>query len=359
MWVPYDTARRVCKQMGAGRLLWSVTPGEEGKGLLSLSMRDAISWEEGGPDGRLCHNWLPAKSHLPTSAYSLDALLNTPFPSISIIPDDRYMTTGMDPNRRAKLLNDAVKVDQSSIRGDQGRAWELVLKWSASAWQDFLQYPSIPPSPRLKKKIDPDLLYNLRNVHALLPLLAPDSSYTPTLDDLSHLLHSEHQSSSSDWSIWDSLPFPWPWRPTQGVRLTQRDLERRARINLGLAEVAGDILIESWKRDQEIRRLRSLFNERENIEIVFVLHEEDKQEKTPPQIQKQKLVSGENMGVVEREEELSREHELTMLEKQRGSTPSPTPRRSRIRPPTPSPVPRRRPSSKNDTRWNSIYLDRI
>ena len=54
IWVEWGTARTVCEELGVARLFWDTNgaKGSEGdgggKGLLSETVRRAVSWDEGG-----------------------------------------------------------------------------------------------------------------------------------------------------------------------------------------------------------------------------------------------------------------------------------------------------------------------
>lgn len=85
----YERCR--AKRNGDERKEWAGKPNRDGR-----SAQQCIVWparEMASHEGKLTTNsWLPSANSIPTSSYSLDRLLSTPFGGIDIIPDDRYVS---------------------------------------------------------------------------------------------------------------------------------------------------------------------------------------------------------------------------------------------------------------------------
>lgn len=91
------------------------------------------------------YSWMPPTSNLPSSSYSLGALLDTPVPGLAIIPAERCVSrphtvraladpkvfTPIDSGRRANIIANAESGDMPGIRlGEWGAAWEGMVRWT-------------------------------------------------------------------------------------------------------------------------------------------------------------------------------------------------------------------------------------
>ncbi|KAK4684345.1 hypothetical protein P7C73_g5837, partial [Tremellales sp. Uapishka_1] len=258
LWVPWETAKRVCADLGVGVLFW--LEGDRAKGLLGDQTRDAISWDEN--DG-ICHNWLPPTSHLPSSAYSLHSLLSIPFPSISILPDERITSTPLDRSTRARLIAKADYGNPAGL-GDEHwpESWASLVKLSVLAWEDFLRYPSRPPPTRVQASIKshepsiPALLHTLLPTLPQLLTTSPKPSYSPSLPDLERLLRSSSGPPPST-GLFQSFTSLIASTSKNGVsRQDFRARELNARLTLGMVELIGWEMVNTWKLKREIKRLR-------------------------------------------------------------------------------------------------------
>ncbi|ORX37398.1 hypothetical protein BD324DRAFT_447564 [Kockovaella imperatae] len=248
-WVSFDKAREICDYLGVSRLFWDEK--DKAKGLLGKDVQRAVSWDESHALG---HNWLPSPASLPPSSYSLSALLDTPFGSISLIPGERCITSPIDDGRRSYLRSKAVSDNPSQIRpGHWHEAWDALLTWTIEAWEGYIENPSQPdPGPSSRRRpAAPQTLLSLMPV-----LLSPNQpAFTPSPYDIYALRPSKSEPKSIVQNAWELLwqVSPLYRQPLPEVRATQR----QARVNLGLAESVGLTMVAMWRAHIAINRDRA------------------------------------------------------------------------------------------------------
>ncbi|WWD17696.1 hypothetical protein CI109_102137 [Kwoniella shandongensis] len=280
IWVQREVGKRVCEKLGVGRLFFEEDGNDgqpmrskgrgngqstrkgKGKGLLGDMVAEALSWDEGGSIG---HNWIPASAQIPSSIYSLSTLLSTPFSTISLIEDGRYITTSIDVDTRARMIREAQFGDPSKIReGDWGDGWEKIIRLSDLAWKRFLLHPSKPPinpsvnrshshthipkhSHKLATMTETDLIHSLLpTIPTIIQPQSPSLSFPFALTDLERLLtHPTSDTPPRTTLISLLLSFLPTWKSSNALDDEKR-LQYEARMGLSLAELLGGILVSSW-----------------------------------------------------------------------------------------------------------------
>ncbi|KAK8866099.1 hypothetical protein IAR55_001250 [Kwoniella newhampshirensis] len=262
IWVGRSVARRVCEQLGVGRLFFELDGGSSGakgkrKGLLGDLVADALSWDEGISVG---HNWIPSSAHIPSSTYSLSTLLSTPFTNLSLIEDGRYISTSLDPDSRARLVRESQFGDPSKIRAGEWRdAWDRIIRLSDLAWRQFVLHPSKPSTTSAVERsetLEEPLTFNLSTspdlLHLLLPMIptliyaqSPTPSCPFALSDLDYLINCSPPPPPAV-NLTNIIRSLLPSWKIGGVKEDEKMLQYKARMGLSLAELVGGIMVSSW-----------------------------------------------------------------------------------------------------------------